>query len=290
MSCQRPVLVASGSEYRAVRLPCRLDWRVHVLLVRGGSDDFRSLARGEHAANVNLAYTSDQIVRTINAGEKLAPKVYINDKLAKPLVFAEGRANPNGPLCNFLQFSGDFELYPSDGFCGGVGMSGLRDAGNNQPNPMQTDRQEWLNKFFRSKNDAAIAKDQNRIMNEVLDEGRLVFAVLQPGVTSFFRNRFITPGGYEMSPIAQWREPAKVPMERSTSQLDPLCAACHCIRRGRARRTTCIKSFASRRRRNCPCQLPPERRSHWWPANPCDAIGGDGERPLDVEVVTAAGI
>ncbi|MBC8107426.1 MAG: glycosyltransferase family 39 protein, partial [Anaerolineae bacterium] len=172
----------------------------------------------EHASNVNLAYTSDQIVRTI----KKFPTVLINDKIGKPVVFAEGRANPNGPLCNFLQFSGDYELYPSDGFTGGAGISGFRDAGTNQPNPMQPERQEWLSKFFRSKNDAAIAKDQNRIMDRALEEGRYVFAVLQPGVASFFRNRFVTAGGFEMALIAQWREPAKVPMERSSSQLDPL--------------------------------------------------------------------
>ncbi|CAN5473208.1 hypothetical protein BH09PLA1_BH09PLA1_32750 [soil metagenome] len=172
----------------------------------------------EHAANVNLAYTSDQIVRTI----KKFPTVLINDRVGKPVVFAEGRANPNGPLCNFLQFSGDFELYPSDGFSGGAGMSGWRDAGDNQPNPMQKDRQDWLNNFFRSKNDKQVAQDQNRIMNQALDDGRFVFAVLQPGVASFFRNRFITTGGFDMRLIAQWREPAKVPMERSSGQLDPL--------------------------------------------------------------------
>jgi hypothetical protein len=176
----------------------------------------------DHASSTNLWYTSDQIVNTVKIVQKRAPEVYINDELAKPLMFAEGRNNPNSPLCNFLQFYGDFELYPSDGFNGGVGISGFRDTSNNQPNPMQPERQKYFMNFFRGKNDKQIAADQNKIMREALEEGRLVFAALQPSAASFFRNRFVTPGGFEMRLLAQWREPAKVSLERSTSQLDPL--------------------------------------------------------------------
>jgi hypothetical protein len=176
----------------------------------------------EHTSSINLWYTGDQIVNTIKMAQHKAPKVIINDKPAKPVVFAEGRGNPNAPLCNFLQFWGDYELYPSDGFSGGAGFTGFRDAATNQPNPMQPERQDYFNKFFGSRKDNEIAKDQNKIMNDALSEGRLVFAALQPSAASFFRNRFITPGGFDMRLVAQWREPAKVPMERSTSQLDPL--------------------------------------------------------------------
>ena len=156
---------------------------------------------------------------------------------------------------------------------------------------MQKDRQDWLNKFFRSKNDAAIAKDQNRIMNNALDEGRLVFAALQPGVTSFFRSRFITPGGYEMRLIAQWREPAKVPMEGSTSQLDPLSRGMP-LYPTRASQTWHLYQIVRKPPREAVRagdRANDEARIGGQP-NPCDAIGGDGQRPLDVEEVTRAGI
>jgi hypothetical protein len=133
------------------------------------------------------------------------------------VLFTEGQANANGPLCNMVQFSADAELYPSDGFkARGMGWRGEVDQ--NAPNPLQAKRQEYLINLLRTKSEADMVREQNRIMKQALDEDRPVYAVLQPSTVSGFR-RYIT-GEFEMKMIDQWREPMRVPIEKSMGPLD----------------------------------------------------------------------
>jgi hypothetical protein len=164
----------------------------------------------EFYTNYNLAFTAQRINKKI-------PLVEINGKRALPVLFAEGQANPNGPLCNMIQFSADAELYPSDGFrARGMGWRGEVD--NNAPNPLQAKRQDYLIKLFRAKTEPDLVREQNRIMRQALDEGRPVYAVLQPATVNGFK-RYIT-ADFEMKLIDQWREPMRVPIERSMGPLD----------------------------------------------------------------------
>lgn len=164
----------------------------------------------EFYTNYNLAFTAERINKDLRSVE-------INGVRALPVLFAEGQANPNGPLCNMIQFSADTELYPSDGFkARGMGWRGEVD--NNAPNPLQAKRQEYLINLFRTKTESDLVREQNRIMRQALDEDRPVYAVLQPATVSGFK-RYIT-ADFEMKLIDQWREPMRVPIERSMGPLD----------------------------------------------------------------------
>jgi hypothetical protein len=89
----------------------------------------------------------------------------------------------------------------------------------NAPNPLQAARQDYMIKLLRSKTEADMVKEQNRIMRDALNDFRPVFAVLQPGSVGAFR-KFITPE-FEMTRVDQWKELARVPIERSVGPLDP---------------------------------------------------------------------
>jgi hypothetical protein len=163
------------------------------------------------AANWNLFTTCQRIANKI-------PITEVNGKRVLPVVFAEGRNNPNGPLCNMLQFSLDADLYPSDGFTA-RGANWRGDVDPNSPNPLQAARQDYQVKLLRGKTEQQMIAMQNKIMSDALNDGRGVYAVLQPSGAGVFK-KFIT-AGFQMKLIDQWREPARVGIERSTGPLDP---------------------------------------------------------------------
>ena len=176
----------------------------------------------ELAGNLNLAYTCDRIVANV-------PEVYVNDKKAEAVVFADSRSPGHlYPLNNMLQFAGDFELYPTDGFARGFGYRGEADP--TLPNPLQAERQNYVASVMREKNENDMVAEQNRIMRQALDEGRPVYVVLLPAGVNAFKRKFITDE-FEFKkdkhdrelPIDAWKEPAKVPTERvgGVGPLDP---------------------------------------------------------------------
>jgi hypothetical protein len=175
----------------------------------GVNNSLPSLSR-EHAVNWNLAFTMDQITRTIPRGS---------------VVFAESERRGGGGmfsnLLNFLQFKGDYTLYGADAFSPRpAGWRGEDDP--DQPNPMQPARRKYLvEQVYRGKSIADLEQERKRIIEQALRRGTRVFAIVPSSAVTGWRGRMKSAGDFVATPLARWREPADVPAERGGGPLQP---------------------------------------------------------------------
>jgi hypothetical protein len=149
----------------------------------------------ESASNLNLAFTGEQIVRHVPAGS---------------ILFTSG----NGSLLNFIQWKGDYELYPIDAFNSRLLLGLLfKLADNGQASPLQAARENYLtDAIYKGKSSADLVSEQNRIMRIALRDPqrpRRVFFI-SDGSVGAFKSKFLAGGQFDAQDVCNWREPATV--------------------------------------------------------------------------------
>ena len=203
---------ASGATWRgAIAAPIACGVVVAIASSMGVRSALPALVR-EHAVNVNLAYTSDQIVRCAPAGSVL---------------FIQQTGGPVHQMMNFLQFAGDYDLYPADAFS--RGRFGMRDrfraaAGTNedQPSPLQPARQKFLAEIvYKDKSDADLVNEQNRVTRDAIARGQRVFALVPAGGQRTFTSRFIRGDEFATASVAWWKEIAHAPADAPPTPFQP---------------------------------------------------------------------
>ncbi len=162
----------------------------------------------ESAANLNLAYSGQRIISRITTDAK--------NMHGRPMMFCDQSSNWY-QLAAYLQFAGDLEIYGGDAFRPPTG----NDANGNQPGPLQPARKKYLDdNVFHNKKDSDLTREMHRVVQSALDEGRPVYAVLQPQWVPVFEKRYMVDG-FVATQIDSWREPAAVPVETMDGALGP---------------------------------------------------------------------
>ena len=167
----------------------------------------------EHVAGLNLAYTTDQIVRTAPRGSVLFVQ--------------QTGGGPVNQMMNFLQFKGDYDLYAADAFArvglgprGAMRLGGARDE--DQPNPLQPARQKFLSEVvYKGKSDADLVNEQNRVMSEALDGRRRVFLVSAGEGLRNFESRYLKGRPFVATTVTHWKELATIPADATATPLQP---------------------------------------------------------------------
>lgn len=161
----------------------------------------------DHATNVNLAYTMDEITRAVPRGSHL---------------FADRAGGGIANMLNFLQFKGDFVLYSTEAFTPRPFGGRREPADPDQPTPLQPARRKYLvDEVYRGKSIADLTREQQDIVSNALNESKRVFVVLPGGSISSFRERYLAGANFDVANISRWKEPAAVPGERTTTPLQP---------------------------------------------------------------------
>lgn len=114
--------------------------------------------------NLALAWLSDAVVDSVPPGSVL---------FAEP-AFVQGSLN-------YLQFVGDWEVFSFDAFTARAGMRGMRRGGaveTDDPNPLQGRRRQFVADLYRDKTDRDLLEEQRKLIDDRLDAGRRVFALV----------------------------------------------------------------------------------------------------------------
>jgi hypothetical protein len=160
----------------------------------------------ELAVSGNLFYTCEGIAQ-------IAPKGSV--------VFTDQRGGLGGVL-NFLQWRGDYDLYPADAFDSGGGrwMGGGRPrfggGGSDAPNPRQGARRDYMRDYvYSALSDADLIAEQNKIMRQAMNapHPRRVFVIVPSMGAPSFRSRFLNGTDLELQMITKWTEPLTLPPE-----------------------------------------------------------------------------
>jgi uncharacterized membrane protein YgcG len=170
----------------------------------------------ELAVSGNLFYTCEGIVQ-------VAPKGSV--------VFTDQRGGQGGVL-NFLQWRGDYDLYPADAFdsgggrwAGGGGGRRLGGGGASDPTPRQHARRDYMRNYvYSSLSDHDLITEQNKIMREAMNaqEPKRVFVIVPSFSAPNFKQRFLNGTGLDLHMITKWTEPLNLPPEPMvTSRLTP---------------------------------------------------------------------
>jgi hypothetical protein len=130
-------------------------------------------------------------------------------------------------MMNFLQFRGDYDLYPADAFAraspggrGGMRLgAGARDE--DAPNPLQPARQKFLADVYRDKSDADLVNEQNRVMREAMHRGQRVYVLVAGTARGSFESRYLKSRPFIATPVTHWKELATIPVEPSATPFQP---------------------------------------------------------------------
>jgi hypothetical protein len=192
----------------AIAMPIACGILVAISCAIGLRNMLPSLER-EHAANLNLMWTCDELIARAPAGS-----VVIAD---------QGGGGPMQQLLNFLQFKGDYELYAASAFTSrGAGWRPGGDRESDQPNPLQPARQKYLRDVvYANKSEKDLVAEEHRIIDRALGEHRRAFVMAPVNFVSMFRGRFAGGDKYDLVPVLKWKEPATVPSDRTASPLMP---------------------------------------------------------------------
>ena len=133
----------------------------------------------QERANVNLVWSADNIFKRTHVE---------HPKAENPITFCDTGMFPQ--LLQHMQFVGKGDWYSGDAFdvrfSGGFGIFGMM-RGKNDPNDddqspvlLQTDRIDYMTKFYAKKTDADLVKSMHQLVGNALAHGRPVYAVLSP--------------------------------------------------------------------------------------------------------------
>ena len=200
-----------GNANASVAAPIACGCVVAVAAAIGVKNALPALVR-EHVTGINLAYTTDQIVRAVPRGS---------------VVFVQQTGGgPVNQMMNFLQFKGDYDLYAADAFArAGMGMRGGMRMGaptEDQPNPLQPARQKFLaDVVYKDKSDADLVNEQNRVMGEALARGQRVYLLTAGEGRRNFESRYLKNRPFVAAPVTHWKELATIPADANTTPLQP---------------------------------------------------------------------
>lgn len=163
------------------------------------------LMERESAANWNLAFAGRQITTAAPRGSVLIA------------------ADQSG-LLNYIQWKGDYDLYPVDAF-NTRGLFGLflKIADNGAAQPLQLARYNFLqDEVYKDKTTADMTRELHKVAAAAMNDPkgpRRVFAMVDN--VQAFENRFIKGSEYEDRTVAAWKDPATVLMDPLTTPLAP---------------------------------------------------------------------
>jgi hypothetical protein len=205
-----------GGSDGAVAAPLACGVVVAIASAVGVKNVLPVLAR-EHAANWNLAYTTEQLVRAAPRGAVL---------FVQP--GERGTSNLVHQAMNFFQFGGDYDLYALDAFAERgpgsrlPGRDGAAPVDPDAPSPMQPARRKYLaEQVYHGKTDADHVAAQQRITRDALASGRRAFVLMRAGPTRSFEQRFLRDTGMRVRRVAAWKDPAPVPPDPPPTALQP---------------------------------------------------------------------
>jgi hypothetical protein len=200
-----------GNANASVAAPIACGCVVAVAAAIGVKNALPTMVR-EHVTGINLAYTTDQIVRAVPRGS---------------VVFVQQTGGgPVNQMMNFLQFKGDYDLYAVDAFArAGMGMRGGMRMGapsEDQPNPLQPARQKFLaDVVYKDKSDADLVNEQNRVMGEALARGQRVYLLAAGEGRRNSESRYLKNRPFVAAPVSHWKELATIPADANTTPLQP---------------------------------------------------------------------
>jgi hypothetical protein len=162
----------------------------------------------QERANANLAWSADSILFRTHAA---------HPKAANPVTFCDTGMFPQ--LLQHMQFVGKGDWYSGDAFdqrfSGGFGIFGIM-RGKNDPNDddkapvlLQTDRIDYMTKFYAGKTDQDLVKYMHQLVADALAKGRPVYAVLSPAEFHDWKKRLLTDG-FTATTLEHWIEPDKL--------------------------------------------------------------------------------
>lgn len=163
------------------------------------------LMERESAANWNLAFAGKQITTAAPPGSVLI-------------------ASDQNGLLNYIQWKGDYELYPIDAF-NTRGLFGLflKIADNGAAQPLQLARYNFLQDVvYKDKTTADMTRELHKVAAAAINDpkgARRVFAMVDNVLA--FQNRFIKGSEYEDRTVAAWKDPATVLLDPAPSALMP---------------------------------------------------------------------
>jgi hypothetical protein len=157
----------------------------------------------QHRGNLNLHFSATRILS------------HVKETTREPMILADSGMFPQ--LLQYMQFMLDAEWYAADVFAvragGGFGLAGVfqkvTSRGANSPVQIQRERLDYIDALQKGKSDADFVRDQQRLMNQVLDSGGRVYVVLSPLEAAQFRRR-LGSGTYEVVELERWVEPCAV--------------------------------------------------------------------------------
>jgi hypothetical protein len=133
---------------------------------------------------------------------------------ARPMVFLDSGTFPQ--LLQYMQFMKAGDWYTFDAFgiqaMGGMGLWGamqLSTPDSQSPVGIQPQRLEYIAKVMKGKSASDLLREQHRLMDQALADGRPIYAVLTSLQEADFRQRFIK-GTYRMIELDHWKEPCNV--------------------------------------------------------------------------------
>jgi hypothetical protein len=163
----------------------------------------------QQRGNLNLHYSARQVLAQVRLTKSAGGG-------KRPMILADSGMFPQ--FLSYMQFMLDADWYAGDAFTprvgGGFGMAGFfqrakADSSSNAPVLLQQERIDYIDSVRRGKTDADYTHDEQRLMDQALNDSRKVYAILSPPEAAVFRSRYIT-AGHEMVELGRWTEPCAI--------------------------------------------------------------------------------